>query len=253
MGTGFFFGFFDENNKTSVPLIVTNHHVVEDSTSATLTFTKTNAAGLPDVGRMCEVTIPHFDQVWKRHPDTNVDLAAIPISSLLSQQKSKGNSLYCPMASPQLIPTQKELEALDAVEEVIMVGYPIGLWDSHNNMPIFRRGITATRPALDYLGKRMFLIDAACFPGSSGSPVYYYNKGMKFKGDSHIKISGGVEPRLYLLGILYAGPQHTVEGELVVVTVPTSQAALAISSIPTHLGYVIRSDRLLDFKTLFIQ
>jgi len=53
-----------------------------------------------------------------------------------------------------------------------MVGYPIGLWDEKNNYPIFRKGITATHPANDYNGKSEFMIDAACFPGSSGSPVY---------------------------------------------------------------------------------
>lgn len=58
-----------------------------------------------------------------------------------------------------------------------MIGYPNGLWDSVNNMPIVRRGTMATNISLNHNDKREFVIDAACFPGSSGSPVVLFNKG----------------------------------------------------------------------------
>ncbi len=58
-----------------------------------------------------------------------------------------------------------------------MVGYPVGLWDSVNNMPILRRGSTATLLDWTYEGRQEFVIDAACFPGSSGSPVFKYTVG----------------------------------------------------------------------------
>lgn len=38
----------------------------------------------------------------------------------------------------------------------------------------FRRGITATNINFDYNGKKEFVIDAACFPGSSGFPVFIW-------------------------------------------------------------------------------
>ncbi len=44
-----------------------------------------------------------------------------------------------------------------------MIGYPNGIWDEANNMPIIRRGITATHPNFNYNGKPEFMIDAACF------------------------------------------------------------------------------------------
>lgn len=49
------------------------------------------------------------------------------------------------------------MNKLDAMEDVIMVGYPVGLWDSVNNRPIFRRGITATDPKVDFEGKKNFM------------------------------------------------------------------------------------------------
>lgn len=53
-----------------------------------------------------------------------------------------------------------------------MVGYPIGLADARNNYPIFRKGYTAAHPAVDFNEDGIGLVDMACFPGSSGSPIY---------------------------------------------------------------------------------
>lgn len=54
-----------------------------------------------------------------------------------------------------------------------------------------------------------------------------------------------------LLGILYAGPQLTVTGKIEVVTIPNIQQKLmSVSHIPNNLGYIIKSDTLLDFIPL---
>lgn len=82
------------------------------------------------------------------------------------------------------------MEELSAVEEILMVGYPNGLWDSVNNYPLIRRGITASHPAVDFEvdGVPTTVVDAACFPGSSGSPVILHNVGTYTdkKGTTHI-------------------------------------------------------------------
>ena len=63
------------------------------------------------------------------------------------------------------------------IEDVLFVGYPNGMFDKANNLPVARRGITATPATVDYGGRPVFLIDASVFPGSSGSPVFLYNVG----------------------------------------------------------------------------
>lgn len=124
-----------------------------------------------------------------------------------------------------------------------MVGYPNGLWDKTNNLPIFRKGITATHPKYDYNGREEFLIDAACFPGSSGSPVLhldvgnYVRSGILYRGD-----------RVTLLGILYAGPHYTISGEIEIINVPTVQKPVALTRIPNNLGIIIKSHKILDFQ-----
>ena len=130
-----------------------------------------------------------------------------------------------------------------------MIGYPNGLWDSLNNMPIIRKGITATNYNLDYNGKKEFVIDAACFPGSSGSLVMLCNVGGY--RDKQGNLNWG-NSRVYLLGILYAGPQLTVTGDIRIINIPTvQQKAMAVSHVPNNLGYIIKAERILDFIPIF--
>ena len=53
--------------------------------------------------------------------------------------------------------------------------------------------------------------------------------------------------RLLLLGVLYAGPQHRIDGTIRVVTIPDSQSLGVQSCIPNNLGYIIKSKTILDF------
>lgn len=129
-----------------------------------------------------------------------------------------------------------------------MIGYPNGIWDSHNNMPIVRRGITATNVNHNYQGEPIFVIDCACFPGSSGSPIVLYDEGHFSSDEKGLSINTG--PRLMLLGVLFAGPQHTAQGEIHVIDTPLKQVPISLSRIPNNLGFVIQADKLLDFKKI---
>ena len=56
--------------------------------------------------------------------------------------------------------------------DVLFVGFPNGLYDMKNNLPLVRRGSLASLPNLDFDGRGELVIDAQVFPGSSGSPVF---------------------------------------------------------------------------------
>lgn len=87
------------------------------------------------------------------------------------------------------------------------------------------------------------------FPGSSGSPVLICNVGGYT--DKKGNLNWGAS-RVYLLGILYAGPQMRAVGDIQVVTVPDSQQkAVSVSQIPNNLGFIIKAERILEFKPLF--
>lgn len=240
-GTGFFFGFPVENGKT-VPLLFTNKHVVQGMDYISLTLTKADQNGNPLDKEHISVTFPSSAISWFFHPDKNVDLCALPIAPILIREEEKGNSVFYRTFDPTLIPSSQDTEKIDAIEDIIMIGYPNGLWDEVNNKPLIRKGVTATNFIFDYNGKSEFVIDAACFPGSSGSPVLICNVGSYRDKNGNIKIGTN---RIMLLGVLYAGPQLTVTGDLQVVNIPTSQSkVLSISHIPNNLGYVIKSKRI---------
>ena len=249
-GTGFYFNF--TNSKMQVPVVITNRHVVENATSVKFQFTEADSDGKPIIGHSFNLEIPDFSKAWLPHPDPLVDLAAIPINPILIHTKKSGNPIYHTIIDKSLIPSPEKLNSLSALEEVVMIGYPTGLWDSHNNMPIFRKGITATHPCLDFDGKREFVIDAACFPGSSGSPVFRYIPRLPIIGTGAVKISGG-DPQLHFLGVLYAGPQFDAEGKIKVVNVPTHAVPISVTSVMINLGYVIRSERLLEFESVLLK
>lgn len=50
--------------------------------------------------------------------------------------------------------------------------------------------------------------------------------------------------RFKLLGILYSGPVHSVDGNIEVVDIPTTQHFIAVTGIPTNLGNVIKSRKM---------
>lgn len=241
-GTGFIFRFADTGD-SYVPAIVTNKHVIRDSVEGKFNLTLSDYNNNPIISEHLCLIIDNFMGNWIFHPDQNIDLCIMPITHLLNQSMKIGKRFFFISLDKSLIPTSEELSNLTLLEEIIMVGYPNGIWDKVNNMPIMRKGITATHPKINWNGKPEFMVDAACFPGSSGSPVFLFNQG------SYPVKSGGltIGNRVKLLGILYAGPQCTITGDLEIVNVPTRQRPITISQIPINLGVVIKSQKLFDF------
>jgi len=245
IGTGFFFNFLAGEGKI-IPVVVTNRHVIQGSKQGIFQLTKANDNGEPIIGGFENIIVDDFERWWLPHPDDVVDLCVMPLGPLFHMAEGKDKRFFYRSLDETLIPTEQALSELTALEEILMIGYPIGLWDSTNNMPIFRKGITATHPNLNYEGRQEFLIDAACFPGSSGSPVLLYNLGTYTNRQGATVIG----TRIQFLGVLYAGPQYTVEGNIEILPVPTEMKPIPVSRIPINLGIVIKSKKLLDFKPI---
>jgi hypothetical protein len=248
-GTGFFFRFKEnKSNNTHIPVVITNKHVISGAKKGRLIFTKASDTNDPLDTEHFTIFLDNFESFWKKHLDSDVDLCAMPIAPFVREAEKQSTKLFYIPLDKSLLPSTKQLDDFSALEEILMVGYPNGIWDSINNKPIFRKGVTATHPNFDYNGKKEFMIDAACFPGSSGSPVFIFNEGgyRDKRGNTYMGTS-----RIILMGTLYAGPQHTATGEIKIINVPTSEKPIAISRIPNNLGLIIKAEKIIDLEQLF--
>jgi len=57
--------------------------------------------------------------------------------------------------------------------------------------------------------------------------------------------------RIILLGVLFAGPQATATGEIIMT--PNLLRPITVSQIPNNLGLIIKSERILEMEKLFKQ
>lgn len=254
-GTGFFMRFLD-NTETGqhIPVIITNKHVVNDikhgiAVEGKVLFTKSDENTMPINEEHFGFVFSNFGNLWEYHTDPDIDLCAMPIAPYVKKAEEQNERLFYVALPSNIIPNENQLHDFFEVEDILMVGYPNGLWDYKNNKPIFRKGITATNVNTDYCGRKEFLIDAACIPGSSGSPVFIYNEG-SYTGRDNSLYAGS---RLFLVGVLYAGPQMTVGGNIQIIDVPTVQVPMAVSNIPINLGNVIKAECIKSLETQFSQ
>ncbi len=87
----------------------------------------------------------------------------------------------------------------------------------------------------------------ACFPGSSGSPLFYIEpKSYIYAEDNKLKI-GEKREKIFFMGILYSGPTLKKDGQIVFENTPKVQVDLMI-----NLGNVIGSSTMLDIENSFL-
>lgn len=240
-GTGFFFRYDFEN--MNIPVIVTNKHVVKDARKIILKFS-TSLEEKFTPGKQQTVDIAVNMSTFIMHPDNDVDLCLIPIEHILNQ-KFEQNLYMIFLTKENIIANDYIQSSISNIEDITLIGYPDGIIDEYNNLPIVRKGITATSLKYDFNNKKEFLIDSAIFGGSSGSPVFIFNQGSYSIGNT---LYAG--DRLLLIGIVYAVTQHIVNGQLKIIQVPSANVPITETYIPNNLGVVIKSERILDFEKI---
>ncbi len=238
-GTGFFYAY--RNGDEARLFIVTNRHVVDGAKDTTITF-HTAHDGSVQLGKPFELTVVGADKYWYASKDPNVDLAIGDAGQLFQALQVKGVKPFWKHVDQSLTLDSKTVAQLDALEEVVFVGYPAPVWDTHNFLPVIRRGITATPVAIDYLGQKQFLVDASVFPGSSGSPVFLFNKG------AYADRNGGttIGSRIIFLGVIAAVHQQQEVNKLQFLPLPTGQVPAVVSNRLINLGIVFRASTVVD-------
>lgn len=245
-GTGFFM-YFARSKDHLFPAIVTNKHVVAGADEIVAICHL--AEGDRPSGKFvtCKIGISEPNS-YIDHPESEIDLCAIPFGNIMNQASDAKMPIFVQYIDQDIIPDEGDWQYFDAMEEVTMIGCPNGIYDEVNNLPMARRGITASPLSKKYNGKEEFMVDMACFPGSSGSPVFIYDRnGFLDRRTNNYNIG---QQRIVFVGILYAGPQIANNGQIILGQPPRIMVAAMM-----HLGNVIRSSALhaidAEFRRLF--
>lgn len=112
-GTGFFFQFLNnETNNTHVPVVITNKHVINNTIKGRLIFSKASENGAPLDNQHFQVNFDNFESMWIKHPDSNVDLCAMPLAPFLNKAAKINEKLFYIPLNKLLLPSQQQLEGL---------------------------------------------------------------------------------------------------------------------------------------------
>lgn len=182
--------------------------------------------------------------MWIRHPDPAIDLCAMRMMPIITEIREEGKVPYFTRIEHGTIPSEEEWRNFIPTEDILMIGYPNGLWDKINGLPFFKKGMTATHPYINYNGREEFVMDVSVYPGSSGSPVLlltneFYARSRTFQGGSdHARFPG-----IAYKHFKYNNKSKSFENSNI------SNQATAFP--PIDLGIAIRSTKLIDFETIY--
>jgi len=237
-GTGFFFN--HQLGGLVYPFIVTNKHVINGAKKWKFTFIK-KKDGEPILGDIfpVEMESEKSPNAWFSHPDRDIDIAIFPTAQLTAFTKQPYyQELFTLAIQTSNIPSAEQIEELDAIEEITFIGYPNGVWDTKNFLPVARRGATASPIAVDFEGTPRFLIDASVFGGSSGSPVFISDLGGTYAKKSGGAVAGS---RFYFVGVVAGVFFRTQLNEIIPVPIPTQVRPMAEQQEMIDLGIVIKA------------
>lgn len=246
VGTGFFYKATHPSADFTKIMIMTNKHVIAGAEVVHFILSYADSIDNLDdyhqpVKRVDQTFILSLSDSVISHPDPAIDLCAIDITVLIGEILSSGKKLRSMFLDSSWLPSLEDKQNFRDIEQVLVVGYPRGLWDKHNNMPISRIGTTATHPLAMYQGKHDFLIDVAAFQGSSGSPVFSYESPMFRSSDN--SYSPGTKATF--IGIIWGVIESTVEGRLNLVEIPSSITNVTTMQSSLNLGIALHSDAVL--------
>ena len=162
------------------PVLVTAAHVLSDIQSQTATvFMRSEMKDGSYRRRPYELRIRDTNGVplWTRHPEVdiavmkvNVPDDAISSTPLLSISSLAGDDEFA-------------LRDLHPGDELMCLGFPLGLESNEAGFSILRSGRIASYPVHPSRLARSFYYDIAVYGGNSGGPVFYEYKNRRIPGE----------------------------------------------------------------------
>ena len=166
--TGFvysaFAGLDEEGDRLARTFLVTNRHVIEGA--GNLFSRQSHPSGVHIVSESLE-------EDWVVHPDSDVDIAVLPILSVSIPNPSGisfGQYMFHDETNTLVRARLIDMEFREG-NEVFVLGFPLAMVGGDKNYVIARQGIIARIQDWFDDAAKCFLIDASIFPGNSGGPV----------------------------------------------------------------------------------
>jgi len=105
--------------------------------------------------------------LWHDHPDYSnfgIDITVVE----LDQKRLRKGHVFKALSKQSFFPSKF---VVMPGEDVFVMGYPHGRFDSVHNLPLMRNAMVSNAHGIPFIGKPCFLIDGNMNPGMSGSPV----------------------------------------------------------------------------------
>ena len=239
----------DPHDGNRFPFLVTNKHVLEGSSKGSILLSTASADEAQYDPRPVELAEDLW-ALWTGHPDERVDVSVLQLAPVFNRLHDADNELkldYQPIPLSAAIPDDEQCKEIGLIEDILFIGYPSGIHDSSHNLPVARRGLSATPYTVDYEGHPVFLIDASVFPGSSGSPVFLYNIGNW--RSSQASVAGD---RVLFLGVLSSVFCRQEDGTIKAREVPTRVEPYVETKQMIDLGVVYKSRTVREAITHFL-
>jgi S1-C subfamily serine protease len=143
-------------------------------------------------------------RTWLEHPTADVDVVAVPLDT----RRLQAHFVVRPFGPSNHLP---EEVVVQVGEDVLVFGYPLGLYDVAYNLPLVRRGTLASFYPIPFGGRPYFLMECRLHRGCSGSPVLTKVGGLfqTRSANPEMFLSQG----FYLLGVSSARVEKRREGE----------------------------------------
>lgn len=193
-GSGFFYRIGDNL------YVITNRHVViwEEEDFYPVTAILRLHVDRLDIKKSEEYRLPLYDKeggpIWLEHPvyGARADVVAIPVN-----YNEFTNRFVFKTFSPDNHIPKEVFVPIGA--DVLVLGYPLGIYDKVNNLPIARNAVIASAYDIPFEGDPYFLIDSWLHEGSSGSPVITKPSNMIQTKNGEVRMFN--VPQIYLVGI----------------------------------------------------
>lgn len=219
-GSGFFyFEYAKDDGKQQGPhwvavehmYVVTARHVIQPKRLEQLSefrYALRESSGDHVNWHVMKLTAKELGQRLHLCRNERADVAVVEVGDTISAETvrlvaEKAQLLNFSGVSSTKFPGKSVLQAQPG-DDVLVIGYPKGIFDRFNKLPVLKTGVLNTPIGTHFNGLDAFLLDFKYYAGSSGSLII--SKPTRLAYDKDGRLEGSTTPQYLFLGV-YQGEQ----------------------------------------------